>query len=713
MKPIAFCLLLLPAVLFSQATDPRLHVDQFGYLPDAQKIAVISSPYQGYNGPNPLYPDPVYRIKRKSDHATVFQGAITEWNTGDIHSQSGDKVWWFDFSAFTEVGEYYLLDSFNQLQSHPFTISDCVYDDVLKQALRTYFYQRCGVGKSLPFAEAAWADPTPCHIGALQDQACQNIQNPGAAGAKDLHGGWHDAGDYNKYVTFTYGPLLDLLLAYEQHPALWGDENGLPESGNSIPDLLDEVKFELDWLLRMQQTDGGVLSVVGVQNFASASPPSADHAQRFYGPATTAATFSAAAAFALAARQYQQVPGLNAYATQLQQAAVRAWNWGIANPNAVFYNSGVIAAGENQTDAYETNMRQLASACFLFAQTGDNTYKTYFDAHYTEAHLMQWSYAYLFEPHTQEVLLFYSQLPNASNAVKNAIQNTYASSIQTNNADNLPAYLNESDAYRAFIRNDNYTWGSNEFKAHQGNMFFLMNALGLNPANSTHYRNAASGFLHYLHGVNPTGYCYLSNMGDHGAEFSVPSLYHGWFNDGTIWDDVQTSQFGPPPGYLPGGPNPYFHPDGSCNCVISPPENQPIQKSFKSWNTGWPENSWELSEVAIYTQAAYIRLLANVLSAKNNPPDCEPASSAVAGPETPRVRLFPNPAGSKLSLQNDGEALTFRAYHLLGYQVLEKKLAARQTLEVGVMELSPGLYWGVWFDQNGRRIGFETFEIVR
>nr|MBP6812173.1 glycoside hydrolase family 9 protein [Saprospiraceae bacterium] len=200
---------------------------------------------------------------------------------------------------------------------------------------------------------------------------------------------------------------------------------------------------------------------------------------------------------------------------------------------------------------------------------------------------------------------------------------TYANSVQTNNTDNLPSFLNKTDAYRAFIRDDNYTCGSNESKAHQGNMFFNMNHYGLNGANAANYKNAAAGFLHYLHGVNPTDYCFLSNMGAHGAEFSIPSLYHSWFNDGTIWDEEGVSQFGPAPGFLPGGPNPYFQPDGNCNCVISPPQNQPIQKSFKSWNTGWPENSWELSEVAIYTQAAYLRLLGNVLADQNQPPSCD------------------------------------------------------------------------------------------
>lgn len=618
--------LLLSTTLSAQAPgseDARIHIDQFGYLPAGQKIAVISSPQTGYNAPNSLIPSPLYRVKRCYDHVTVFQGPISAWNGGNTHAQSGDKVWWFDFSDFSTNGQYYLYDSLNNLRSYPFLISDCTYAEPLFHGLRTFFYQRCGTGKATPFADTLWADPTPCHRGNLQDEACYSILNPSPTTAKNLHGGWHDAGDYNKYVTFTYGPLMDLLMAYEENPTIWGDDMGIPESGNGIPDILDEVKYELEWLLRMQQSDGSVLCVVGTKNFATASPPSADQAQRFYGPSTTAATWSAAASLALAARQFEQIPAFASFANTLETASINAWNWATANPSTVYFNSGNVAAGENEPSVYERDMRHLAAASFLFALTSDPTYRTYFDNNYQSAHLMQWSYAYLFEPYIQDALLYYGSISGATPSVKNNILNTYANSIQTGNTDNLPAFLAKTDAYRAFIRDDNYTWGSNEFKAHQANMLFRMNHLGLNAANADHYRMAGSGFLHYLHGVNPTGYCFLSNMGAFGAEFSLPTLYHAWFNDGTIWDEVGISPIGPAPGFMPGGPNPSFQPDGSCNCVLSPPQNQPIQKSFKPWNTGWPQNSWELNEVAIYSQAAYLRLLGNVLSHQMTPPSCD------------------------------------------------------------------------------------------
>ena len=73
-----------------------------------------------------------------------------------------------------------------------------------------------------------------------------------------MRGGWFDAGDTNKYVTFASHPLHQLLSAYTQNPAVWTDDFNIPESNNGVPDLLDEIRFELDWFQRMQDNDGGV-----------------------------------------------------------------------------------------------------------------------------------------------------------------------------------------------------------------------------------------------------------------------------------------------------------------------------------------------------------------------------------------------------------------------------------------------------------------------
>jgi poly(3-hydroxybutyrate) depolymerase len=604
--------------------DPTLqsniHIDQFGYPTAATKIATITNPLTGYNNNETFIPSTTYRLRRSSDHQTVFTANIAAWNNGNTHDQSGDRAWWFDFSNYQTPGTYYVFDSIQNVRSYDFVISDCVYEEALKISTKTFYYQRCGVDKDAQYSHAGHSDAMACHIGALQDTDCRLYSSPtNATTSRNLSGGWHDAGDYNKYVNFTYAPLVSMLLAYEEQPNVWTDDFDIPESGNGVPDLLDEVKFELDWLLKMQQANGSVLSVVGVENYASASPPSADVVRRLYGPATTSASYTAAAVFALAAIQYNAL-GMTAYATTLQTAATNAYNWATANANVTFYNENIIAAGEQEVDGYETNARHLAAAVFLYALTNNSTYKSYVEANYTNMHLLQWTFAYVFESTHQDALLYYTNLSGVTASVATAIRNAYSSSIQ-NYQDHLPAYNNQSDAYRAYLSTDNTTWGSNQHKAQQGNMFQAMNHYGLNAINASKYSQASAGFLHYLHGTNPINICYLSNMGEYGADYSVREIYHGWFVDGSsLWDRVGVSTFGPAPGFMPGGPTYQYGLDaccsGSCSgnslcntANVTPPLGQPVLKAYKEFNSGWPANSWVVSETAIYTQADYIRLL--------------------------------------------------------------------------------------------------------
>lgn len=407
-----------------------IKVDQIGYLPSGQKIAVISDPQTGYNSTLSFTPGLVYEVRDWNTDAMVFTGSPAAWNSGATHAQSGDKVWWFDFSSLVNPGSYYVFDVTNNVGSGRFEINNCVYTEVLKNTVRMFYYQRCGTAKSVSNAGAAWYDP-PCHQGTLQDTDCRLYNNNNTSTSKNLSGGWHDAGDYNKYVNFTFSTLIDLLLTYEEHPSLWTDNFNLPESGNGIPDLLDEIKYELDWLLKMQNPDGSVLSIVGGN---SASPPSADNSIRVYGPATTAASFCAASLFALGAIQYINA-GETTYGTTLQNAALAAYTWAVANPGITFYNSGIVGAGEQQTDAYETDSRQMAAAIFLYALTGNLSYQTYIDANYSNIHLMTWGYAYPFEGPQQDILLYYAGLPNATVSVSNAIFSAFSSSMSTNNND--------------------------------------------------------------------------------------------------------------------------------------------------------------------------------------------------------------------------------------------------------------------------------------
>ena len=611
-------------------TDDHIKIDQFGYRCNDEKIAVISNPQTGFNAASTFAPGTgtnQYQIRNWSDNAVVFSGTLSAWNTGSTHSQSGDKVWWFDFSGCNTPGTYYVFDVLRNVGSYKFEIREDIYQDVLKHAVRSYYYQRCGTAKSSTYAGVNWTDAA-CHAGTQQDTDCRLYSNTNVSTSKNLSGGWHDAGDYNKYVNFTWAALTDLLLAYEENPSAFTDDYNIPESANGVPDLLDEAKYELDWLLKMQNTDGSVLSVIGG---GSASPPSADHASRFYGPATTSATLSAASMFAQAAIVFKTIPSMTTYAAALQTSAENAWTWANANTGVKFFNAGVLAAGEQElsSDAtaytYSLMMRQIAAASFLYKLTAKAAYKTYFDGNYSKAHLIAWSYVYPFESTEQDVLLYYTKTTGATSAVVTAVKNAYTNSVISGNADNFPAYTNKTDAYRAYLSDNNYTWGSNSIKCKQGNILEAANVYNLSSANTANLNNATSGYLHYMHGVNPLAMVYLTNMNNLSAENSVNEFYNSWFDDGTVWDRVGSSAYGPPPGYVPGGANPSWSLDACCptgcgssvnnaKCVNqSPPSGQPIQKSFKDWNTGWPQNSWSVTENGIYYNASYIRLLSKFM----------------------------------------------------------------------------------------------------
>ncbi|MBK7937564.1 MAG: glycoside hydrolase family 9 protein [Lewinellaceae bacterium] len=696
MKQILALLLFIPITAATQTLSYHLKIDQFGYLPDALKVAVIADPQAGFNSAESYTPGNSLQIRRVSDNSVVFSAAPTAWKNGATDAISGDKAWWFDFSGVNTPGEYYVFNPGNNTRSESFRIAPDIYNELLKTALRTFYYQRCGTDKSTPYAEAKWSDPLSCHVAASQDKQCRLVSNPVLATERDLSGGWHDAGDFNKYVNFALNPVLDLAGSYLEQPEVFGDNYGIPESGNGVPDLLDELKWELDWLLRMQQSNGSVLCVVGGGN---ASPPSADGAVRRYGPATTSATYSAAAMFAIGSRAFRQ-SGNNPYADALQTAAADAWEWAKSNPGITYYNSGSLAAGEQETDAYGLFISRLCAAIYLYDITGDSEFKTWTENNVSQHHLMQWGWASMYETSSIDALLHYAALPGVAGSISNQIRTTYSNSLGTA-ADHLGGYNSQSDPYRAYLGDGNYVWGSNQIKSREGVLHYNMITHDLSPALHSKFRDAALEYLHYLHGVNPFGLCYLTNMAGLGAENSAREMYHVWFGDGTPWDNSQTSPKGPAPGYLTGGPNKYYNIDGCCpsNCgsaqnnalcataSLQPPLNQPAMKSYKDWNTSWPQNSWQVTEPAIYYQAAYIRLLSKFVQ--------NTSVGVTEISDNPLVfRLLPNPATHSCLVQLEqynSDACLIRLVNTSG-QILQEKYGSEARFWLNLEGLPSGIY---------------------
>jgi endoglucanase len=461
---------------------------------------------------------------------------------------SGDEAWTFDFSSVTTAGDYFVLDETNTVRSDVFTIADGVYRDVLTQAVRMYYYQRDGIAKDATYAGTDWADG----FAHPQDTACGLYSDRSAP--LDLHGGWFDAGDRNRYTNWGASDVIELLRAYVEAPGAFTDDTNIPESGNGIPDLLDEAKWEIDWITRMQTANGSVLSIAG---HVGASPPSTDASPCKYGPANTSATLTSAAMFAYASIVFEALTAAGTayprFADDLATRAGLAWTWAEANPDVTFYNSqNGVGAGEQEVDDTGRLQKKVQAATFLFELTGMATYKTFFDANYAGLETD-------FDPFHMEqldTLLEYTKATGATSTVVSGILSKFKNGVEGGNYAG-PALV------------------------------------------------------------------YLSNMGSFGANTSVTRFFHSWFGHGTEWDAVGVSMYGPPPGYLPGGPNPSYAWDSCCPagcgsaannalCGVAsptPPRGQPDQKAYKDFNDSWPLDSWQVTEPDDGYQAQFVRLL--------------------------------------------------------------------------------------------------------
>jgi len=621
------CLTLYLAACSSQASEesatPHIVIDQFGYLPELEKRAVIRSPEIGYDAGQSFSPGSRYAVINVASGEADYVGAPEVWNDGRIHEQSGDKVWWFDFSAVTKPGSYHIRDVERGVDSHVFEISEDVYAPVLKAAFKTLYYQRAGFEKRAPFALPGYADGAS-HLGPGQDPQARLYSAKGDASTeRDLRGGWYDAGDYNKYTSWTANYIRGLLHAYLENPAAWTDDFGIPESGNGVPDILDEVKWGLDWLERMQNEDGSMLSVMSL---AEGSPPSKADGPSFYGPANTSATYSSAGAFAMAADVFAKEPKYRKDAALYKSRAVKAWNWAEANPDVIFKNNDAeqgsegLAAGQQEVGPERLKKKILMSAIYMFKITGERKYARQVEALYGELNpITPWA-ADGFEGDIAPTLLYFSRMRGVPQSFKARIRRDYQNILTGENA--LMDGIREAEhAYAAPM--SGYNWGSNSTASRRGSVFTQAAMAGMKGASKTEFKNAGAGYLHYLHGVNPQGHVYLTNMERYGAEHSASELYHNWFVNGSKdYDSTKTSTYGPAPGFLVGGPNPGYERDECCKTVcggygakickrplLSPPTGQPPMKSYAEFNDGWPLNSWSVTENSNSYQIAYLRLL--------------------------------------------------------------------------------------------------------
>ncbi len=586
------------------AQELTVKFDHFGYRPADTKIAIATT-------------DPGATAWLESEAGeTVFRipedgGAITAKGTDGPHS--GDEVWWIDFSDFEGPGTFRLRWSGQAAVPYTFDIDPDVYRLPLQVATKAFFYQRCNTGKTAAYA-GTWSDETACHTG---DATAAVAAGHGDLGALDLTGGWHDAGDYNKYVWPAVSDAIGTMLwAFEDNPGVFGDGGGappglainldIPESGNGLPDLLDEVRYELDWLLRMQRPSGAVLNRLRQSGFVFSSPPSTDSVERFYQDPTTESTAVALGCFALAARIFRN-QGETAYANQLEAAADDAWNWLAAREDSPIK----IWAGAEllRLDPTRTTIRNRIDNATNWGE--------------------QW---FEIDDYYWRAAVTYLQTPGATASISSAMRARLDAHV-----DQIFAW---SDLYRVGMADWQYYWGSNRPRALYG--LFLLQAAKLGSTGSRSVRETrehAQDFLHYLHGQNALNMLYLTNMQSAGGEHSSYQIFHGWFGN---WDDLdgrasfigrptattetaypyfdgtdnhgisdnKVSQHGPVPGLVPGGPNIDY---GSNGDESVPPMNvATYDRAYRDWadQSVWTARTWEITEPSISYQGPYVALAA-------------------------------------------------------------------------------------------------------
>jgi endoglucanase len=596
-------------------------VDQFGYRPEHTKVAVLADPKSGWNAPDAYEPGSELEVRTWSDGKVVFKGAPTVWNGGAVDAAAGDRGSWFDFTPLKTAGLYYVFDPKTNGRSHAFSIGVDVYRPVLKTALRMFYFNRANVAKKAPFAcvgRRCWTAAAD-NLGPGQDRDARSVTDrDNAKTARDFVGGWWDAGDTNKYVTFTNDAVHQLLTAYTERPSAFGDDFNIPESGNGLPDIIDEVLVELELLKKMQPADlkGGALIKVGYVDYAFPLPELSQLKRYYYPEPCSSATIVLAGEFAHAAIVLKKFPKLEKEAAGLADRAKKAWTFYHANPKSDACDDGTIKSGDADQTLEQQNQIAVTAAVYLFSLTGEAEYGDYVKKHYQVTRPFKDDLFSVYFPSQGDALLHYASLPNADPAVRTAIHAKKTALAKTSD---IYGTKPERSLYRGYLRKDMFHWASNNARASAANTNYdLVQYELVSSAERAAFAERAADLLHWFHGVNAMQLVYLTNMYADGGDACADETYHAWFKDGHAkWDNARTSELGPAPGYLTGGPNLQYcgwQNPAEHACAKSPLRRQPAEKAYLDGNRGYePESafdkSWELTEPAIYYQASYVRLV--------------------------------------------------------------------------------------------------------
>jgi endoglucanase len=568
--PAAVCLLgicLLPAALVHAADNATLaiKVDQAGYPLDGPKVALVSARGE------------TFAVRRSSDNAVVMQGKLT---SPESDANTGDQVQAADFSNLREAGTYY-VEVPGVGRSWNFVVDRNVFARAYYLAMRAFYGQRCGTAVDLGPEFPGYSHPI-CH------QHGEFHASSGATGPRDNIGGWHDAGDYGRYVVnsgISTGTLLWTWEIFSQK--IKNISLQIPESGNGTPDILNEARWNLEWMLKMQDEDGGVWHKQTSESFPGFIAPEDDKLpSEVIGTGSTpykstCATADLAAVAAIAARTYK--PYDAKFAAKALDAARRAWAWTEKYPDVSFKNPQGVSTGEYADGNCKDE--RLWAAAELGRTTGEQAFNDYFLKNYAgflpaldSPPAENWN-------QVSPMALWTYVLGKDKSADAKAV-----AAIRTRTLDAAHAVVERTraNAYNTSMQTRDYVWGSNGVAAGYGVYLLIANQFQPDPA----FVDAARDNLHYLLGRNTFSLSWVTQLGEHAYRHP----HHRPSGDG--------KHALPWPGMLSGGPN-----AGRQDEVLAAlPKDLPPAKVYADELASYASN-----EIAINWQATLVFLLAGEL----------------------------------------------------------------------------------------------------
>ena len=502
-----------------------IRLNRSGFYSAMPKIAVVKNA-----GGTPFY------VIASGSSDTLFRGTLTP---SRAWTYSGENVGRADFTPLGTSGTYVVAVPGVGV-SYPFVVGQRIHEPLVRLALRGYYYQRVSM-PLLPRYAGIWAraEGHPDTNVLVHASAATALRPAGTVIRSP--GGWYDAGDYNKYIVNSGISTYTLLATYENFPVYCAHLcSNIPESGNGVPDILNEALWNIRWMLTMQDPDdGGVYHKLTNANFDGFIMPDQATTPRYVVMKSTAATLDFAAVMAQAARVYagfgNALPGL---ADSCLNAAVNAWGWARLHP-AVYYNqatmnnvySPAINTGE-YGDGYVQDEREWAAAELFVTTARDSFLSVANPMSAATAAVPDWG-----NVRTLGLCTFAAYRTAVAGSVDTALLRTRLLAL----AGTLRTSMNNSAyAVPMGVSANDFVWGSNAVAANQG--MALLVAYRLTQDSS--WLRAALANLDYLLGRNATTYCFVTGMGS----FSPRNIHHRVSQADGIADPV--------PGLLAGGPNP-------------------------------------------------------------------------------------------------------------------------------------------------------------